>query len=157
MLVNCSPSGEFKLERGLCQGDPLSPFLYLLVAKVLSLMVSKAAKIGSFKAAEVWLDKVRISHLQYADDTIFIGSVCSQNAWVMKRILKNFELISRLKINYNKCCLMGLNVGENRIQEMADILGCVIGEIPFSYLGIRVGASYKKPSKWASLVRNFKI
>lgn len=73
----------------------------------------------------------------------------------IKKILKNFELLSGLKINYNKCCLMGMNVSEHRIQEMAEVLGCVIGEVPFLYLGIRVGASYKKPSEWDAFVQKF--
>lgn len=58
VLVNGSPPGEFKLERGLRQGDPLSPFLYLLVAEGLSLLVEKATDNGFFKAAEIRKEKV---------------------------------------------------------------------------------------------------
>lgn len=75
-----------------------------------------------------------------------MGSVSSQNAWVMKRILRNFKLLSGLKINFNKCCLMGLNVVRSRLLEMVVILGCEVGEVPFSYLGVRIGANYKNQS-----------
>lgn len=46
VLVNGSPSGEFKLERGLRQGDPLSPILYLIVAEGLGLLVNKSIDEG---------------------------------------------------------------------------------------------------------------
>lgn len=63
VLVNGSPSGEFQLHRGLRQGDPLSPFLYLLVAEGLSLMTSIAVEKGILKPIEVGNMQVQISHL----------------------------------------------------------------------------------------------
>lgn len=123
----------------------------------LNLLVSKALESGLYCVAEIGNEKVKVSYLQYADNTIFIGAVSSQNALAMKRIFRNLELLSSLKINFNKCCLMELNVDMNRIEEMAAILGCDVGEIPFSYLGIRVGASYKKSSEWNTLVQKLKI
>lgn len=60
ILVNGSPSGEFKLERGLRQGDPLSLFLYLLVAEGLNILVSRAVENGWFKAAKLGCDKVKV-------------------------------------------------------------------------------------------------
>ncbi|XP_076912829.1 uncharacterized protein LOC143571228 [Bidens hawaiensis] len=46
VLVNGSPTFEFKCEKGLRQGDPLSPFLFLIVMETLSWMLSKAREIG---------------------------------------------------------------------------------------------------------------
>ena len=46
ILINGSPSSPFKLERGLQQGDPLSPFLFILVAEIFNRMVHKAKEIG---------------------------------------------------------------------------------------------------------------
>lgn len=100
VLVNGSPSGDFKMERGLRQGDPLSPFLYLLVAEGLSILVNRAVDFGILEAAEVGRDKVRVSHLQYADDTVFVSSGKESNSWAMKWILRNFEILSGLKVNF---------------------------------------------------------
>lgn len=47
--MNGSPTLEFKLERGLKQGDPLAPFLYLIAAEGLAGLTSKAIKIWKFK------------------------------------------------------------------------------------------------------------
>ncbi|XP_071740650.1 uncharacterized protein [Rutidosis leptorrhynchoides] len=54
-------------------GDPLSPFLFIIAAEGLNILAKAACEKGLFKGIEVGGDKILISHLQYADDTIFIG------------------------------------------------------------------------------------
>lgn len=156
VLVNGSPSGDFKLERGLRQGDPLSPFLYLLVAEGLSILVSRAVDAGIFEAAELGRNKVRISHIQYADDIVFVGSGKDSNIVAMKRILKNFELLSGLKVNFQKCSLLGVNIDRARLEMMANSLGCYIGTIPFSFLGIKVGGIRNRSSEFDDLIKKLK-
>lgn len=53
VLVNGSPTSDFALEKGLKQGDLLSPFLFILVADGLSMMVPKAAASGALKGFRV--------------------------------------------------------------------------------------------------------
>ncbi|XP_071715046.1 uncharacterized mitochondrial protein AtMg01250-like [Rutidosis leptorrhynchoides] len=73
ILVNGSPTSEFTLKRGIRQGDPLSPFLFIIAAEGLNILTNAATEKGLFKGVEIGEDKVKISHLQYADDTIFLG------------------------------------------------------------------------------------
>lgn len=56
ILVNGSLTEEFKLERGLCQGDSLSPFIFLIVAEGLSLLLSKVVSLGLLEPKEVGKD-----------------------------------------------------------------------------------------------------
>lgn len=144
ILVNGSPSGEFKLERGLRQGDPLSLFLYLLVAEGLNILVSRAVENGWFKAAKLGCDKVKVPLLQYADDTIFLGEASEENVVSMRRILRMFEMLSGLKVNFHKSSLVGINIERGELDSMANILKCEVGSIPFSSLGIRVGIKCRK-------------
>lgn len=51
VLVNASPSEEFPLSRGLCQGDPLSPFLFMLVTEGLHNAIVKAEEDGTYKGS----------------------------------------------------------------------------------------------------------
>ncbi|KAL8527230.1 hypothetical protein ACS0TY_005201 [Phlomoides rotata] len=74
------------------------------------------------------------------------------NAWTMKRILRNLELLSGLKVNFDKCSLFGVNVDDSRLWEMADILGCGVGSLPFSYLGM----NHHKVSEWKGIVQKIR-
>jgi hypothetical protein len=62
VLVNGSPSKEVKIQRGLKQGDPLAPFLFLLVAKGLTGLMRQAVSFGRFKGFKI--GGVEISILQ---------------------------------------------------------------------------------------------
>ena len=65
VLVNGSPTKEFSLERGLRQGDPLSPFLFLIVAEGLHVMMNSIAEQGMFAPYMIGAhEDVDISHLQ---------------------------------------------------------------------------------------------
>ncbi|MCI44076.1 RNA-directed DNA polymerase (Reverse transcriptase), partial [Trifolium medium] len=65
---------EFPLERGLRQGDPLSPFLFLLTAEGLNVLMKAMVERNVFMGYSVGAQNpVSISHLQFTDDTLLIG------------------------------------------------------------------------------------
>jgi len=72
VLVNGSPTEEFKPKRGLRQGDPLAPFLFLVVAEGLAGLVRQAMKANILSGLKIGRKKVEISILQFADDTLFL-------------------------------------------------------------------------------------
>ena len=73
-IINGRPRGHFGASRGIQQGDPLSPFLFILVADVLSRMMKKACESSLIEGFKVGRNRVRISHLQFADNSIFFVS-----------------------------------------------------------------------------------
>jgi hypothetical protein len=74
VLVNGSPTDEFSIERGLRQGDPLSPFLFLLAAEGFNVLMNAVVEAELFSGYGVGVSgEVRLTHLQFADDTIIIG------------------------------------------------------------------------------------
>ncbi|PNX95639.1 cysteine-rich receptor-like protein kinase, partial [Trifolium pratense] len=115
ILVNGSPTADFKVGRGLRQGDPLSPFLFLIVAEGLTGLMRKAVELGKFKGYRI-NDDIQYPILQFADDTILMGDGSWDNFWTIKTLLRSFELVSGLKINFVKSKLYGLNV-DSRIME----------------------------------------
>ena len=102
VLVNGSPKGEFIPKRGLRQGVPLAPFLFNVVAKGLNGLMRKAKEENMYKAYQVGSNKVQISLLQFADDTIFLGEADMENVKTIKAVLRSFKLVSGLKINFAK-------------------------------------------------------
>jgi hypothetical protein len=146
VLVNGSPTGEINIQRGLKQGDPLAPFLFLLVVEGLSGVMKKAVDSGIFKGFSVGRIPVVVSHLQYADDTLCIGEASVENLWALKAILRGFEMASGLKVNFWKSGLIGVNVPSSFLNMASNFLNCRIGALPFKYLGLPIGANPKSLS-----------
>jgi len=68
VLVNGSPTHEFKFERGLRQGDPLSPFLFLIAAEGLNVMMKALVEAALFSGYKVGTNnQVSITHLQFVE------------------------------------------------------------------------------------------
>ncbi|MCH79404.1 LINE-1 reverse transcriptase like [Trifolium medium] len=152
ILVNGSPTAEFNIQRGLKQGDPLAPFLFLLVAEGFGGVMKRAVECNLFKGFSIGADGLAISHLQYADDTLCIGEASVQNLWTIKAILRGFHMVSGLKVNFWKSCLMGVNVPSEFLDLACSFLNCRQGVIPFKYLGLPVGANPKRLSTWEPLL-----
>ncbi|GKV50907.1 hypothetical protein SLEP1_g57586 [Rubroshorea leprosula] len=144
VLINGSPTNQFPVSKGIRQGDPLSPFLFLIVAEGLNGLVSSAVEKQLYKGVVVGNEGVSVSHLQFADDTIFFGEASEDNIGVIKSIMRTFELVSGLKINFGKSQLMGIGVEDNWRNKMAFRLCCKEGEFPFKYLGIPIGGNHKR-------------
>ena len=72
ILVNGEPKGDIRPLRGLRQGDPLSPYLFLLCSEGLNRMLQKAASNDTIRVFSLCKRGPKISHLFFADDTLFI-------------------------------------------------------------------------------------
>ncbi|RVW44362.1 LINE-1 retrotransposable element ORF2 protein [Vitis vinifera] len=102
ILVNGNAKGWVKAARGLRQGDPLSPFLFTIVADVLSRMLLKAEERNLLEGFRVGRNRCRVSHLQFADDTILFASPREEEVQTLKSLLLVFGQISGLKVNLDK-------------------------------------------------------
>jgi hypothetical protein len=152
ILVNGSPTKEFSFKRGLRQGDPLSPALFLIVMEVLSKLLNKAVASGDFKGTKISIDGPTISHLIYADDVMIIGEWSKENIIIINRLLRIFNLISGLKINIGKCKLFGIGIESNEVSRLAREIGCDAGVFPFTYLGLPIGANMNTVQAWKPVI-----
>jgi hypothetical protein len=153
VLVNGIPSGFFGSSRGVRQGDPLSSFLFVLVMEAFSRMLgafNDRGLISGFSVGSREQDRVTISHLLFADDTlVFCGANASQIRH-LGALLVCFEAAAGLKVNLSKSVLVPVGLVEN-VGQLAGLLGCGYGEVPLKYLGLPLGASFKLKSMWAGL------
>ncbi|GJR28143.1 macrophage erythroblast attacher-like protein [Tanacetum coccineum] len=72
VLVNGSPTEEFQFFKGLKQGDPLSPFIFILVMESLYISFKRVVDAGMFNGI-VLNSVMHLSHMFYADDAVFMG------------------------------------------------------------------------------------
>jgi hypothetical protein len=132
VLVNGSPTEEFPFQRGLRQGDPLSPFLFLVVAEGLNVMMSTMVERDQFVGYSVGeQDSMVVLHLQFADDTLLLGEKSWANVWALRAVLMLFEAMSGLKVNFHKNMLVGVNIDDSWLHEAASALRCRVGRVPF--------------------------
>jgi len=153
VLVNGCPTNEFSFERGMRQGDPLSPFLVLLAAEGLNIMMKAMVVNHLFTPYSIGTSTVvPVSHLQFADDTLLVGIKSWSNVRALKAVLILFESISGLKVNFNKSMLFGVNVNDSWLHEAASVMSCKHGRLAFIYLGLPIGGDPRKLQFWYPLV-----
>nr|GEW90283.1 RNA-directed DNA polymerase, eukaryota [Tanacetum cinerariifolium] len=157
ILVNGSPSSKFKFYKGLKQGDPLSPFLFILVKESLHISFNNILNAVSFKGIRID-DHLTLSHIFYADDAVFIGKWNKENVITIVYMLKCFFLASRLKINIHKSKLMGIGTTQEEVNSAANIIGCNTFSTPFNYFGVKVGTSNSRSrsqetSLWSRFIK----
>ncbi|XP_076887604.1 uncharacterized protein LOC143537804 [Bidens hawaiensis] len=111
---------EFKCEKVFRQGDPISPFLYLIVIEALSWVLNKAKSVSELSGLQIYENEQDITHLFYADDALILGEWSKENLEKTARMLQG-RITPRWKI-----CLACWNVEES-IRFWCDLW---IGETP---------------------------
>jgi hypothetical protein len=145
VLINGVPFGFFGSSRGVRQGDSLSPFLFVSVMEAFSRMLgafNDRGLISGFSVGSSGQDRVTISHLLFADDTlVFCGAIASQIRH-LGALLVCFEAAAGLKVNLSKSVLVPVGLVEN-VGQLAGLLGCGYGEVPLKYLGLLLGGFFQ--------------
>ena len=158
VLINGSPVGFFPSSRGFQQGDPLSPYLIVIRMEALSCLINRAVDGNYLVGSRIVVgrgDNLSISHLLYADDTILFCEADNDQLKFMSWILMWFEAMSGLKINLNKNEIIPIGPVTNAA-ELASDMGCKIGSLPMSYLGLPLGAKHKALGVWDSIEERFR-
>lgn len=78
------------MERGLRQGDPVSPFLFIIAAEAINVLMQEVIEKKLYKPFLVENSGMEISHLQFADDALFFREWSTRNALNLLHLLKNF-------------------------------------------------------------------
>ncbi|GKA17175.1 RNA-directed DNA polymerase, eukaryota [Tanacetum coccineum] len=151
ILINGSPTKEFTFSKGLKQGDPLSPFLFIIVMESLHIAFQRVVDAGLYSGLSL-SSTVQLSHLFYADDAMFVGQWSDENIGMLVNVLKWFFRASGLRINMAKSKIMGIHVNDGKVGNAAAKLGCLIMRSPFVYLGTKVGGNMARVSEWKEVI-----
>ncbi|XP_074327890.1 uncharacterized protein LOC141665806 [Apium graveolens] len=139
--------GPIIQRRGIRQGDPLSPYLFLFYVEGLSLSLSRAVSANSIHGVKVSNSAPVISHLLFVDDSFLFFRASNHEAVVIKSLLDEYASHSGQSINYQKSRIFfSSNVKQDKQSEISSILG-VSNDLQHSmYLGLPslVGRSKKR-------------
>jgi hypothetical protein len=141
VLLNGVPGKVFHCKRGVRQGDPLSPLLFVLAADLMQSIINKAKNSGllNLPIDEGYTSDFPI--IQYADHTLLIMEVCPRQLLVLKALLNTFANSAGLRVNYSKSSMYPINIPEDKLQHMAVTFHCQAGNFPFTYLGLPLSTS----------------
>ncbi|RVW58237.1 LINE-1 reverse transcriptase-like [Vitis vinifera] len=158
VLVNGTPTGFFQSSKGLRQGDPFSPYLFVIAMEVFSVFLKRAVEGGYLSGCRVKgrsEEGVLISHLLFADDTLVFCNPSQDHLTYLSWLLMWFEATSGLRINLEKSELIPVGRVEN-MDDLAWEFGCKVGSLPSTYLGMPLGASFKSTSVWDGVEDRFR-
>eukprot|EP00253_Pinus_taeda_P030987 PITA_30987 len=94
ILLNGSPSRTFNPSRGLRQGDPISPFLFILMMEGLGRAITAAREEGRIQGPRLTRNGDTLTHQQFVDDTMLQGIPTVKEAKALKQILYEFSLVA---------------------------------------------------------------
>ena len=157
VLINGSLVDIFGSLRGLRQGDPLSPLLFLIMMEVFSRMLRRvegAGLIRGFKVEGRRGGGECVTHLLFADDTILFCDADVEQILHIRLLLLSFQAVIGLKVNVYKSEMVPRGEIVD-VHALAEILGCRVGELPMSYLGMPLGAFHNSPSIWNPILEKF--
>ena len=98
VLINGQPHGLITPQRGLRQEDPLSPYLFILCTEALIANIKKAERMKQLTGLKVARSCPAISHLLFADDSLFFCKANKEECQTILRILKEYEKVSGQQI-----------------------------------------------------------
>ena len=136
VLINGTPTNFFSTSRGIRQGCPLSPLLFILVIEGLSLLIVDARDNGLIKGIKISSTFV-LTHLLFVDDVILLGSGTLSEWMAFKVILSRFCKASRMCISVDKSSFLYNNVEVDIHTDIAKVLPykMEIISVGFMYLG----------------------
>ncbi|CAM8940146.1 unnamed protein product [Rhodiola kirilowii] len=143
--INDAVTEEIRPERGLRQGDPLSPYLFLFCTEWFAQKLRQGQERRDLRGIKICRDAPEVTHLLFADDSIIFLRACRNDVDHLKRILRLFEEISGQKINLAKSEIcFSKNVAPESMEEICDILEMRHVNSFSKYLGLPVTFSNNK-------------
>lgn len=135
VAVNGSLCGYFAGQRGLRQGDPLSPYLFVIAMEVFSKLLDTAADEGRI-GFHPRCKSIKLTHLCFADDLFLFTNGSKESLVAILEVLNTFYNWSGLKLNPEKSEIFTGGITEEGISILVNSSGFKKGTLPVRYLGL---------------------
>ncbi|KAL8091842.1 hypothetical protein AgCh_034194 [Apium graveolens] len=136
VIINGQMHDFFRGEKGIRQGDPLSPYLFTLVMQVFSLMLKRRISEGGAFKYHPKCAKLGITHLSFVDDLLLFSAADPFSVQILKDSLDEFGSCSGLWPNNAKSNIFSDNVPYDSKVLIHGILDFNVGSLPLRYLGV---------------------
>jgi hypothetical protein len=137
VVINGKPVGHIKPTRGIRQGDPISPYLFLLCAESLSSLIQQAVNTGVLTGVPTSKRGPRLSHLFFADDSMVFCKANSVKWRRLFRILGTYEAGSGQKLNIQKTAIFfSWNTSAEKREEILSLSRLTEANRIDTYLGL---------------------
>jgi len=136
IILNGAPSKTFKPSRGLRQGDPLSPFLFILMMEGLGRAIKAAKEEGRILGLRLTQGGDTVTHQQFVDDTMLQGTPTVKEAKAFKQILNEFARGTRIEVCLTKSKIFFFNTDISIQRNLSRILGFQRESLLMKYLGV---------------------
>ncbi|XP_031120296.1 uncharacterized protein LOC116023435 [Ipomoea triloba] len=137
--------GSYCTRKGATADDPLSPYLFLLVAEGLSSLIDQRMRMGFLHGISVARNAPPISHLLFVDDYFLFLRANSMESQQMRTILDVYSAALGQRINFDKSMVcFSTNVSQNDRHDVVNTLGISEGDTTGKYLGLPSLVSRKK-------------
>jgi len=156
ILLNGLPSSTFSATRGIRQGDPISPFLFIMVAEGLGRYFKKELREKKIKGLRLWGNNLPITHQQFVDDIMLFCEVSIKEVRNVKRILDPFMEASGMEINKEKSCTFIFNTPDSIKVHLTGNIGFRQGELPTKYLGNQLDTNPTRMRNWQNTIEKIK-
>eukprot|EP00253_Pinus_taeda_P011982 PITA_11982 len=152
ILINGCPSKTFNASRGIRQGDPLSPFLFILATEGLGRFIKQEQSVNRIKGLKIWGNNLPLTHQQFVDDIMLFGEPTVREVRQLRRILDLFTEASGLEINKDKSCIFIFNTIDQIKFHLIRILGFKKGDLPTKYLGNILDYTSRRMKNWQGVL-----
>lgn len=151
LILNGGLTEKFQAKKGLRQGDPMSPYLFVLVMEYLNRSLKKLNQNPDFNHHPKCF-KNNITHICFADDLILCYRADKISIQLMLGRLNHFSEVSGLKANMEKIALYIAGVSKEFTDKLLEEMQFIVGEIPFKYLGVPLSSRKLSTQQWMPLV-----
>jgi len=151
LLINGNLCGFFKGKRGLRQGDPLSPFLFVLCLEYFSRSLKTVTDNSDYNF-HPRCGSLRITHLAFADDLLLLARGDIPSVKIIVDCLSDFGAVSGLRVNVLKSNMYCAGIMEQDLEALQNLSMFSRGLMPFRYLGVPIAAAKLRVHHFSPLI-----
>jgi len=153
VLINGKPMGMIHPTRGIHQGDPISPYLFIICVEGLSQLISEANNRGTIGGFHCSKESPTIMHLFFANDSLLFARASLKDCETLQNILLTFGKASGQEVNFAKlalCCSRKVSI--TIAKNLASFLGVQLVPRHERYLGIPCAISRSKSKTFSNII-----